>query len=86
MFYYKLKRSAARKPASALHLYPRGGHGFGLCQASTKFEQCCEWPLAAQRFLQAMGFAPNLPSAPCTGVFQAGGDLTCRPNKRQSLN
>ena len=79
MLYYLLKRTAGRKPASALHLYPRGGHGFGLCQGSTKFEQCFEWPLAAQRFLQTMGFAPRIPPLPCTGVFQTGGGLTCRP-------
>ena len=32
MFYYHLKRAAGRTPQSALHLYPSGGHGFGMCQ------------------------------------------------------
>ena len=48
----QLKRSARRAPSSALHLYPTGGHGFGLCQAATANHECCEWPLAAQRFMQ----------------------------------
>ena len=76
-FYYRLKRSAGRKPASALHLYPTGGHGFGLCQGSTTYQQCCDWPLHAQRFLQALGFAPHLPSSPCTGVYQPDGSASC---------
>lgn len=77
MLYYHLKRAPNRQASSALHLYPTGGHGFGLCQGSSSFEQCCDWPLEAQRFLQAIGFAPNLPSSPCTGVFGPKGDLTC---------
>lgn len=76
-FYYQLKRSAGRKPASALHIFPTGGHGFGLCQSSTVYHQCCDWPLNAQRFLQALGFAPRLPTSPCTGVYQADGSMSC---------
>ena len=77
MFYYLLKRSVGRTPASALHLYPTGGHGFGLCQGSTIYHQCCDWPLHAQRFLQALGMAPHLPSSPCTGVYQPNGSMSC---------
>ena len=77
MLYYHLKRSAGRKPASALHLYPTGGHGFGLCQASTTNKECCEWPLAAQRFMQDHGFAPNWPVTACDGVYDAKGSLQC---------
>ena len=77
MFYYLLKRSVGRTPASALHLYPTGGHGFGLCQGSTIYHQCCDWPLQAQRFLQALGMAPHLPSSPCTGVYQLNGSMSC---------
>lgn len=79
MFYYHLKRSAGRKPASALHLYPVGGHGFGLCQPSPEFMECCDWPLAAQRFLQDRGFAPNAPTKPCTGVYEPDGSWKCNP-------
>lgn len=78
MLYYHLKRSAGRSPSSALHLYPTGGHGFGLCQADPGNKECCEWPLAAQRFLQDRGFAPGWPAAPCDGVYDAEGSLQCR--------
>jgi acetyl esterase/lipase len=79
VFYYQLKRSKGRQPSSALHLYPTGGHGFGLCQSSTEFKECCDWPLAAQRFMQDLGFAPNVPKTPCTGVYQANGSFECHP-------
>ena len=83
MFYYKLKRSVGRKPTSALHLYPTGGHGFGLCQNTQDghVKECCDWPLAAQRFMQDLNFAPGFPDAPCTGVYQADGDSICHPKK-----
>lgn len=77
MLYYHLKRSAGRKPSSALHLYPTGGHGFGLCQVETENKECCDWPLAAQRFMQDQGFAPNWPAKPCDGVYDKDGSLKC---------
>eukprot|EP00040_Diaphanoeca_grandis_P024956 m.137882 g.137882 ORF g.137882 m.137882 type:complete len:348 (-) comp29955_c1_seq2:30-1073(-) len=85
MFYYKLKQSAHRTPVSAMHLYPKGGHGFGLCQTTGPgpdhgppgFLECCDWPLAAQRFLQNKNLASGLPTSPCTGVYDADGSLTC---------
>lgn len=77
MLYYQLKRTTGRAPSSALHLFPTGGHGFGLCQAMTSNKECCEWPLAAQRFLQDGGFAPHWPALPCTGVYNAKGDVQC---------
>ena len=52
----------------ALHLYPKGGHGFGLCSElnpapnASSFLQCCDWPEHAQRFLQGPGFAPGFPT------------------------
>ena len=79
MFYYHLKRSPGRAASSALHLYPTGGHGFGLCQSSTAWKECCDWPLVAQRFMQDRGFAPNEPSSVCTGVYQADSSVTCHP-------
>lgn len=77
VLYYQLKRTTGRAPSSALHLFPTGGHGFGLCQAMTSNKECCEWPLAAQRFMQDGGFAPNWPTLPCTGVYNAKGDVQC---------
>lgn len=66
--YYSALRDASA-PASALHVYPKGGHGFGLCQnfpgeVSPRFEECCDWPLAALRFLQDHRIAPGWPRAP----------------------
>jgi len=55
-------------PLGALHLYPAGGHGFGLCSElnpapnASRFLQCCDWPEHAQRFLQDRGFAPGFPT------------------------
>ena len=79
MFYYHLKRSPGRAASSALHLFPTGGHGFGLCQTDTAWKECCDWPLAAQRFMQDRGFAPNEPSSVCTGVYQQDSSVTCHP-------
>ena len=63
LMYTRALREAGA-PAGAVHLYPKGGHGFGLCVELDPvggFEQCCEWPLAAQRFLQQGGWAPGFP-------------------------
>ena len=51
-----------------MHLYPTGGHGFALCQQFAKFEEVCDWPKAAQRFLQGHGFAPGSGSLPPRAV------------------
>ena len=62
---YARALAMAGAPAGAVHLYPKGGHGFGLCanwQPIGGFQQCCEWPLAAQRFLQQSGWAPGWPA------------------------
>ena len=55
----------AGAPTGAVHLYPTGGHGFGLCanwQPVGGFQACCEWPLSAQRFLQQHGWALGWPT------------------------
>ena len=60
----------ARAPAPTLHLYPHGGHGFGVCSelnparfaAANAFQACCDWPLHAQRFLQELDLAPGWPT------------------------
>ena len=53
-------------PLSNLVLYPKGGHGFGLCSelntdSTRSFLQCCDWPNLAQRFLQDLDLAPGFP-------------------------
>lgn len=57
----------SRAPKSALHLYPEGGHGFGVCSElntdpTRRFQECCDWPQAALRFLQDKGFANGYPT------------------------
>jgi hypothetical protein len=37
--------------------YNKGGHGFGLCQGEKTWLEVCDWPKAAQRFLQDIGMA-----------------------------
>merc|ERR1712083_825396 len=48
-------------PSPTLHMYPKGGHGFGICQGRA-FQECCEWPLHALRFLQDNEFVPGFPA------------------------
>ncbi len=64
-------------PHPALHMYPLGGHGFGVCAELDPvggFEMCCEWPSHALRYLQYIGMAPqwpaNLTDAWCTTMCQ----------------
>jgi len=68
---YNLKLLAAGAPMSSTHLYPTGGHGFGLCQSFKTFQEVCDWPQAARRFLQDHGAAPGFPTSrnaqPCEG-------------------
>ncbi len=62
---YARALALAGAPPGAVHLFSKGGHGFGLCanwQPIGGFEACCEWPLAAQRFLQFYGWAPGWPA------------------------
>jgi len=49
----------------ALHMYPFGGHGFGVCAELDPvggFEMFCEWPSHALRYLQYIGMAPSWPA------------------------
>jgi hypothetical protein len=62
MYARALHLAGAHKPA--LHLYPFGNHGFGVCAEFAPrggFQECCEWPLHAQRFLQNLDLAPGWP-------------------------
>jgi acetyl esterase/lipase len=47
LLYLALKQ--ARAPPSELHLYPSGGHGFGLCQHGI---DVCSWTKRAQQYLE----------------------------------
>jgi len=59
IFYFlALKQRGA--PPSELHVYPRGGHGYGR-QKCTGLE-VCQWPERAETFLQTLGAAPTLES------------------------
>ena len=53
--------SVGGNPTSSVHVYPHGGHGFGLCQGLDAWQEMCDWPKAAQRFLQDHGMAPGWP-------------------------
>ena len=53
--------SVGDNPTSSVHVYPHGGHGFGLCQGLDAWQEMCDWPKAAQRFLQDHGMAPGWP-------------------------
>jgi len=62
---YARALALAGAPAGVVHLYPNGGHGFGVCAELDPvggFEMCCEWPAHALRFLQRLGFAPGWPA------------------------
>ena len=51
LLYLALKH--AKAPASELHVYPVGGHGFGLCK---KDEEVCSWPQRATEYMVANKF------------------------------
>jgi acetyl esterase/lipase len=70
---YARALALAGAPTGAVHLYPKGGHGFGLCANWPPvggFEPCCEWPTAAQRFLQYYGWASGWPGNISAAVGQ----------------
>jgi len=68
---WNAKLLAAGAPPPTTHLYPKGGHGFGLCQTMKTFEEVCDWDQAAKRFMQGLGHAPGFPTSrnapPCEG-------------------
>jgi acetyl esterase/lipase len=53
LFYY-LGLKAAAAPPSELHVFPSGGHGFGLCKPEPNRE-VCTWTDRAQQWLRAQG-------------------------------
>lgn len=59
---YNVKMMAAGAPHPTTHIFPKGGHGFGVC-AMNHFEEVCDWPQAAKRFIQDLGNAPGFPTS-----------------------
>ena len=49
---YSSKLIEVGAPTSTLHISPVGGHGFGLCQGFSTYQEICDWPKSVQRFLQ----------------------------------
>ena len=41
------------------------------------FAECCDWTLAAQRWLQEIGAEPGWPAAPCAAVWNTKGGRQC---------
>jgi len=60
---YNAELLAVKAPTPTIHLYNKGGHGFGLCQTFAAWQEVCDWPKVAQRFLQDHGFAKGWPAA-----------------------
>ena len=63
--YYWLALKQQQAAPSELHLYPRGGHGYGRCtvnrQAAAHWHEVCTWPERGTLFLQTLGAAPHAP-------------------------
>jgi acetyl esterase/lipase len=58
LFYWLALKQQGAAP-SELHLYPRGGHGYGRCTVKpTNGDEVCTWPDRGARFLQTLGMAP----------------------------
>ena len=60
LFYFLALKQKGAAP-SELHIYPRGGHGYGRCTMPglpDTFE-VCSWPNQGDRFLQTLGVAPK---------------------------
>ena len=58
LFYYHGLR-LAKAPPSELHLYPRGGHGYGRCTVGASksmmgIDEICDWPGRAALFLETL--------------------------------
>jgi acetyl esterase/lipase len=59
LYYWLALKQKAAAP-SELHIYPRGGHGYGRCTiCCATGDEVCSWPDRGQRFLQTLGVAPK---------------------------
>jgi len=61
---YYLKLLSVGAPTSSLHVFNKGGHGFGLCQGQKAYLEVCDWPFSAKRFLQDHGIISGWPGPP----------------------
>eukprot|EP01060_Flectonema_neradi_P023287 TRINITY_DN31503_c0_g1_i1.p1 TRINITY_DN31503_c0_g1~~TRINITY_DN31503_c0_g1_i1.p1 ORF type:complete len:297 (+),score=44.05 TRINITY_DN31503_c0_g1_i1:24-893(+) len=43
-------------PLSEYHLWPEGGHGYGLCQKKDKGMEVCTWPQRAELWFRTQGW------------------------------
>jgi len=58
--YYWLALKDQKAAPSELHLYPRGGHGYGRCTSpGSTFHEVCTWPDRGRLWLQTLGAAPH---------------------------
>jgi len=55
--YFLNLRSAGASP-SELHIYRKGGHGYGWCNEWWAGD-VCDWPFASKQFMSALGLLPN---------------------------
>ena len=59
---YAQKLLAIGAAIPVVHMYNKGGHGFGLCQGMPEWLEVCDWPKVAQRFLQDLGATVGWPA------------------------
>eukprot|EP00929_Paragymnodinium_shiwhaense_P001255 TRINITY_DN101486_c0_g1_i1.p1 TRINITY_DN101486_c0_g1~~TRINITY_DN101486_c0_g1_i1.p1 ORF type:complete len:346 (-),score=46.07 TRINITY_DN101486_c0_g1_i1:43-999(-) len=53
---YTLALKSVVAPPSELHMYPKGGHGYGRCTVTPgAWNEVCTWPDRAARFLAGLG-------------------------------
>lgn len=63
LFYYAALKVAGA-PGSEMHLYSKGGHGYGRCTTAdvpVQFE-ACSWPQRAEDFMRSLGVWPTASS------------------------
>ena len=62
LFYFLALKQNGAAP-SEMHIYPRGGHGYGRCTvnkaAAATLYEVCTWPDRGTLFLQTLGAAPK---------------------------
>eukprot|EP00966_Prymnesium_polylepis_P151793 3506743-Prymnesium_polylepis.1 len=54
---YFLELKKRKAPPGELHVYPRGGHGYGRCtvgESKGMDEEVCTWPDRAARFVRTL--------------------------------
>lgn len=71
LYFLRLKENGVS--LSALHVFPKGGHGFGVClhPKPEVFEEACAWPGMAASFLATLYASMPVPPGPSA----AGSDI-----------